>query len=92
MNPQLPNTFPLPDTKLDSLKSYAQKILDVREKYKDSTMENLYDPDSMPPDLKKAHVSLDSAVEKLYRKKSFNSDHERFEFLLSKYNDAKENP
>ena len=86
------NTFPLPDTKLDSLKSYAQKILDVREKYKDSTMENLYDPDSMPPDLKKAHVSLDSAVEKLYRKKSFNSDHERFEFLLSKYNDAKENP
>jgi hypothetical protein len=28
---------------------------------------------------------LDRAVEKLYRKKPFDSDQERIEFLLSKY-------
>ena len=79
------NTFPLPDTNYDSLTPYAKKILDVREHYKDSTMADLYDPDMMPSDLKKAHLSLDHAVEKLYRKEPFQSDHERIECLLEMY-------
>ena len=79
------NTFPIPDTNYDSLKQYAQKVLDVREHHKDSTMADLYDPDTMPPDLKKAHLSLDHAVEKLYRKEPFQSDHERIECLLEMY-------
>ena len=79
------NTFPLPDTNYDGLKSYAQKILDIRENHTDSTLANLYDPDTMPSDLMKAHLKLDFAVEKLYRKKPFESDQERIEFLLSKY-------
>lgn len=85
------NTFPIPNTNYDNLKPYAQKILDVRKQYKDSTLVDLYDPDTMPPDLKKAHLSLNSAVEKLYRKKPFDSDHERIEFLLSKYKNLIEN-
>ena len=86
------NTFPLPDTNYGNLKPFAQKILDIRQYYKNSTLADLYDPDTMPPDLKKAHLSLDSAVEKLYRKKPFDSDHERIEFLLSKYKNLIENP
>jgi hypothetical protein len=79
------NTFPIPDDILDDLKSFAQKILDIRENYKKSTLSDLYDPIMMPPDLKKAHLRLDRAVEKLYQKKPFESDQERLEFLLSKY-------
>ena len=85
------NTFPLPDTNYESLKPYAEKILGIRNNYKNSTLADLYDPVTMPPDLKKAHLSLDSAVEKLYRKKPFDSDHERIEFLLSKYKNLIEN-
>jgi len=79
------NTFPVPKTGYDSLNQYAQKILDIRTNYDDSSLADLYDPDVMPSDLKKAHRSLDRAVEKLYRKKPFDSDHERIEYLLSKY-------
>ena len=55
------------------------------EDWKDSTMVDLYDPTTIPPDLKKAHFSLDCAVDKLYRKKPFQSDHERIECLLEMY-------
>ena len=48
-------------------------------------MADLYDPDGMPSDLRKAHNSLDHAVEKLYRKEPFQSDHERIECLLEMY-------
>jgi len=79
------NTFPIPKEGYDSLKQYAEKILNIRENYADSTLVDLYDFDAMPSDLKKAHIILDRAVEKLYRKKPFDSDHERIQFLLSKY-------
>ena len=79
------NTFPVPEGKVDTLESHAQKILDIRKKYPDSTLVDLYDPTSMPLDLKKAHQSLDKVVEKLYRKESFESDEERIEYLLKEY-------
>lgn len=79
------NTFPIPNKGYSSLKKYAEKILEVREKYSKSTLDDLYDPNSMPPDLKKAHTNLDCEVEKLYRNKPFESDNERIEFLLSRY-------
>jgi type I restriction-modification system DNA methylase subunit len=83
------NTFPIPDTNCDNLKPLAQKILDIRKHFKDSSLADLYDPDTMPPDLKKAHLRLDREVEKLYRKKPFVSDQERIEFLLSKYDEMR---
>lgn len=78
------NTFPVPDD-YSSLDSHAQKILDNRAKYPNATLANLYNPITMPSDLKKAHQKLDKAVEKLYRKEPFESDDERLEFLLEKY-------
>lgn len=81
------NTFPFPTKNLDNLEPYAQAVLDVRDNHLDSTMADLYDPDLMPSDLKKAHRKLDRVVEKLYRKKPFKNDMERFEYLLKRYAD-----
>ena len=53
--------------------------------YTDSTLADLYDPITMPLDLRKAHQKLDKKVEKLYRIKPFESDVERLEFLLGEY-------
>ena len=79
------NTFPISGGTLDSLSPFDEKILETREKYSDSTLADLYDPITMPIDLKKAHEELDKAVEELYRTKSFESDDERQEFLLEEY-------
>lgn len=79
------NTFPIPADGYDSLTSHAEKILEIRKNYADSTLADLYDPNTMPSDLKKAHLSLDKAVEKLYRDEPFNSDNERQVFLLEEY-------
>ena len=40
----------------------AQAILDVRGKYPDSSLADLYDPLTMPPDLRAAHEANDRAV------------------------------
>ena len=50
-----------------------------------STLADLYDPLSMPPELVQAHAELDRAVEKCYRPEPFQSDRERVEYLFSLY-------
>ena len=40
----------------------AQAILDARARYPDSSLADLYDPLTMPPDLRAAHASNDKAV------------------------------
>lgn len=44
----------------------AQKILDVRAKYPNSSLAALYDENSMPQDLRKAHKENDRAVMQAY--------------------------
>ena len=78
------NTFPVPDD-YSSLKQYGQEILNVRKNHPESTLAELYGRTTMPPDLLKAHKTLDRKVEKLYRDKPFESDKERLEFLLEEY-------
>lgn len=53
--------------------------------YPESSLADLYDPLTMPPDLTKAHQALDRAVDRLYRKKPFASDKERLELLFERY-------
>ena len=79
------NTFPVPDSSLDGLESYAQRVLDARDAHLTSTLADLYNPVTMPADLAKAHRKLDRAVDRLYRRKMFDSDLERIEFLLERY-------
>lgn len=63
------NNFPWPEaneTQKAAIEKLAQGVLDVRAKYPDSSLADLYDPLTMPPELLKAHRSLDTAVMKLY--------------------------
>ena len=49
-----------------AIENLAQAVLDARALYPDSSLADLYDPLTMPPELSKAHKALDSAVMKLY--------------------------
>ena len=82
------NTFPLPvltDADKASLDALAQKVLDARALFPDSSLADLYDRLTMPPALRKAHSTLDTAVEKLYRPQPFADDRERTTHLLTRY-------
>lgn len=78
------NTFPVPND-ITSLYPHAQCILNIRQKYNDQSLKELYDTSHMPGDLLRAHRKLDSAVDRLYRKKSFETIHDRMEYLLQRY-------
>ena len=85
---QVYNTFPLPPAtkaELNKLEPLAQAVLDARTAHTSATLADLYDPDLMPANLRKAHQALDRAVDKLYRKSGFSSDSERVEHLLGLY-------
>ena len=82
------NTFPMPPVpaeRLERLTPYADAVLAARAAHPDATLADLYDPDLTPPNLRKAHRALDSAVDKLYRRSPFSSDRERVEHLLGLY-------
>lgn len=82
------NTFYWPevtDTQKENIETLAQNILDVRDQYFDKTLADLYDPDLMPEELRKAHEALDLAVDRLYRKRAFESDEQRLKLLLKRY-------
>ena len=83
------NNYPFPKNvsqkNRDLVEEKAQKILEIRESFKESSLADLYDPLAMPPTLKKAHQELDKAVDKCYTTKSFKNDKERIEFLFELY-------
>ena len=82
------NTFPLPPVlrqHLQDLDPHVDAVLGVRANHPEATLADLYDPDLMPPDLRKAHQALDRAVDKLYRRTGFASERERVEHLLGLY-------
>ncbi len=82
------NTFPWPEATEKArakIRALAQSVLDARAAFPDSTLADLYDPDAMPPLLRKAHRALDEAVDALYRKEGFASDRERVEHLFVLY-------
>ena len=83
------NTFPLPpgfaDADTSVLEPLAQVVLHARAAHPDATLAELYDPDLMPPNLRRAHQRLDRAVDRLYRRKRFTSERERVEYLFALY-------
>lgn len=63
------NNFPWPepsDEQRAKIEQTAQGILDARALYPDSSLADLYDPLTMPPELLKAHRANDIAVMKAY--------------------------
>ena len=84
------NNFPWPtptDAQRSAVETAAQGILDARARYPDSSLADLYDPLTMPPELVKAHAKLDKAVDAAYGYKGANSDAERVAFLFGLYQD-----
>ena len=63
------NNFPWPDPsseQKEKIEKTAQGILDARALYPDSSLADLYDPLTMPPELRKAHQKNDAAVMQAY--------------------------
>ena len=81
------NTFPKPPEGTDMLKlePLAQAVLDARADHPNATLADLYDPDLVPPNLRRAHQALDHAVDRLYRRTGFVSERDRVEHLFMLY-------
>ena len=81
------NTFPMPPegADLSKLEPLAQAVLDARADHPGATLADLYDPDLMPPNLRRAHQALDRAVDRLYRRGGFASEREQVEHLFMLY-------
>ena len=54
------------DTQKVTIEKTAQGILDARALYPDASLADLYDPLTMPPELRKAHMNNDRAVMQAY--------------------------
>jgi hypothetical protein len=82
------NTFPFPEIsnrQKENLNQYVFDVLDERAKHPSKTMAQLYNPDTMPKGLLKAHQELDTAIEQCYRLQPFKNDTERLEYLFKQY-------
>ena len=82
------NTFPWPDAtpaQRSKIEALAQTVLDARAAHPTASLADLYDPDTMPLNLRKAHTALDLAVDRLYRPAPFASDRDRVEHLFGRY-------
>lgn len=63
----------------------AQAVLHARTAHPGATLTDLYHPDLMPPNLRRAHQGLDRAVDRLYRRTGFASERERVDHLFALY-------
>jgi hypothetical protein len=81
------NNFPWPkptDKQRQSVEEAAQSVLDARAAFPESSLAVLYNPQTMPPALVKAHRKLDKAVERSYGR-AFDDDSQRVAYLFELY-------
>ncbi|WP_442112004.1 class I SAM-dependent DNA methyltransferase [Pseudomonas sp. NUPR-001] len=82
------NAFPVPTltekNKVD-LTRCAEGILLAREAHFPATIANLYDPETMPDNLRAAHERNDEVLERIYIGRRFKNDTERLEKLFELY-------
>lgn len=82
------NTFPVPklteQNKID-LTRCAEDILLAREVHFPATIAELYDPATMPENLRHAHERNDEVLERIYIGRRFKNDTERLEKLFDLY-------
>lgn len=83
------NNYPWPENpnekQVFAIEEKAQKVLDARQQFPNSSLADLYHPLTMPPALVKAHNELDKAVDLAYRPQAFTSEANRMEFLFELY-------
>ena len=89
------NTFPVPalteQNKAD-LTRCAEDILLAREAHFPDTIADLYDPETMPANLREAHERNDEVLERIYIGRRFRNDTERLEKLFELYTKMASNP
>ena len=86
--PAVYNSFPWPemtDAQRTRVEELSRAVLDARALFPNSSLDALYDPDAMPPALRRAHRDLDRALDRLYRRAGFASERERVEHLFMRY-------
>jgi len=83
------NNFPWAENpsekQIKLIEEKAQKVLDVRLSFPNSSLADLYGPLTMPPTLTKAHNELDKAVDSAYRTAPFTSEANRMVYLFELY-------
>lgn len=85
------NTFPWPNALTEkqrtAIEEAAEAVLEARKPYlaSGSTLADLYDPRTMPPELSRAHSRLDRAVDLAYRSQAFTTEANRVAFLFNRY-------
>jgi len=82
------NTFPVPkltEKNKQDLTRCAEDILLAREAHFPATIADLYDPDNMPENLRRAHERNDEVLERIYIGRRFKNDTERLEKLFELY-------
>ncbi len=86
--PAVYNSFPWPrmtPKQKSEIRELTQNILDTRAAFPNASLDILYDRDAMPPTLRRAHIALDKAVDRLYRRTPFTFERERVEHLFELY-------
>ena len=82
------NAFPIRELNQQErilLQNAAREILFSRENHTEKTLAEMYDPNKMPGDLRKAHHQNNLLVDRLYRKKPYKNDEERLADLFKLY-------
>ncbi len=83
------NNYPWPvnptEKQVEVVEAAAQSVLDARKQFPESSLADLYDPNTMPAALVKAHQALDKAVDLCYRSQPFLNETKRIEFLFELY-------
>jgi len=82
------NTFPVPtltEKNKSDLTRCAEDILLAREAHFPATIADLYDPKTMPENLRQAHDRNDEVLERIYIGRRFKNDTERLEKLFDLY-------
>ena len=82
------NNYPWPtptQKQREAIEKAGQQILDVRKKFSNSSLADLYDPLTMPPDLVKAHQVNDRVIDAAYGYSNGKEDAKRVAFLFSLY-------
>ncbi len=87
-SPSVYNNFPWPicsDAQKAKISQTAQNIIRARQLYPNDSLQDLYEPLTMPPELLAAHKENDAAVMKAYGFKSDITDTEIMEELMKMY-------
>jgi hypothetical protein len=82
------NTFPVPkltEKNKADLTRCAEDILLAREAHFPATIADLYNPETMPQNLRDAHARNDETLERIYIGRKFKNDTERLEKLFELY-------